>query len=150
MIKYQLEKFDDYYADTQELWKKHFDEISINKHKRKLDPDLDNYRKLDKADKLAVYTARDDGKLIGYTVAVIARPLHYNHKAAMFDMYYVLPEYRKGHIGINLLKGFEEELKKKGVVEVHGGTKTHKDISKVFEHLGWSKTEIRFVKWIGE
>lgn len=150
MLKYSLEAFDDYYKDVQDIWKKHFDEIAVNKDHRKLDPNLEEYRNLEKRKRLIVYTVRDEGKLVGYALAVLARPLHYNYLASMFDMYYVLPEYRKGTVGIDLLKGIEQELKKAGVKEMYGGTKTHKDLSILFEHLGWSSAEIRYIKWIGE
>lgn len=159
LITYQVEPFDTFFEEAQELLEQHWEEIALNKDKIKLAIDVDKYREAAARGALHIVTVRDaneqkwafdPGKLVGYHVALIVPHLHYkNDLHAMTDIFFVHPDYRRGRIGIELFKFVEKALKERGVVKMCTAVKLHKDIGKIFERLGWTETERLFTKYVG-
>jgi L-amino acid N-acyltransferase YncA len=104
--------------------------------------------------RLHVFTARHDRRLVGYHVAIVAGHLHYvSTLHAITDVYYVLPEYRKGRTGLCLFRAYEAEMVRLGVRKLITGAKLHTAdgrSGKLFEYLGWRPTETVYTKLIGE
>jgi GNAT superfamily N-acetyltransferase len=115
-IKYAREDLYEVKDEAAHLLEKHWEEIALNKEKIKLNPDWNAYDAMYKSGQLGIYTARKNGKLIGYFVVVATPSLHYkDHLFAVNDIIYLDPEHRKGFVGIKLIKFAEEDLKKFGV-----------------------------------
>lgn len=160
LITYQLEPFDTAFEEAQELLEQHWEEIALDKDKIKLAIDKDKYKQAADAGILHIVTARDaneqkwaydPGKLIGYYVALIAPHGHYkNYLHGFTDVFFIHPDYRKGRIGINLLKFAEKTLKDRGVIRIFAGVKLHKNFGLIFEQLGWTAIEINYSKYIGD
>lgn len=107
-----------------------------------LDADLSRYVKADRLGGLAVYTVRDHEVLIGYAIYWIQRHPHYEIKVAHQDILYVSEDYRKGRVGIKLIKLSEKLLKEDhGCDMVLQSTKHLKDLSSLFEYLGYEELE---------
>src|ERR1700685_2567393 len=101
------------------LLRRHWQEIATFKEHIPLDPDFPMYSRLDAACKLLTLTARVDDKLIGYCVFLLTRSGHYKSTlVGMNDVIYVEPEYRKGTVGLRLIREAEKRLKELGVVKV--------------------------------
>jgi N-acetylglutamate synthase-like GNAT family acetyltransferase len=66
----------------------------------------------------------------------------------MVDLYYLLPEHRKGITGVKLFKNAEADLKELGVKKIYTGCKLHLDHTKLFEFLGYTKSDYQFIKLI--
>lgn len=148
---YQQEFIDDVYEDCQDLIEQHWEEIALNKDKIKLNPNWDAYKQLEGIGAFRIFTARDEGKLVGYFAVFVEPNLHYqDHLFARNDVIFLQKEYRKGFCGTRLIKFAEKCLKEDGVSVLMINTKTHKDFSPVLERLGFSKTEIIHTKYIGE
>lgn len=151
MISYQEEKYEDILEEILELYPLHYEEVGMDKEHIPLDPDIDQYIALEKADILHLLTVRDDGKLIGYHKAFICDHIHFKStKVAYTDLYFLLPEYRKGFIGVNLFKILEGKLKSLGVKKIYTMTKVKKDNSALFDRLGYVKAEYAYTKYIGD
>lgn len=100
--------------ELDDMLKLHVEELS--KFSSKLDPDWNVYQKLEDNNLLHIVTARDNEKLVGYYVSIIATHHHYkNSIIAENDIHYVLPEYRKGWLGYKFLKQVIQFLKKRKV-----------------------------------
>ena len=111
MITYQREKFIDVMTELANLVIRHHAEIEKN-YFSNLDVSWKSYLQLEANDNLLLYTVRSDDKLIGYYIATIYNHIHYKHmKTSQADAFYVLPEYRKGRVGLRLLLGAEQEAK---------------------------------------
>jgi len=148
---YQQEFIDDVFEDCQHLIEQHWEEIALNKEKIKLNPNWDAYRQLEGIGAFRIFTARDDGKLVGYFAVFVEPNLHYrDHLFARNDVIFLQKEYRKGFCGIRLIKFAERCLKDDGVSVLMINTKTHKDFSPVLERLHFKKTETIHTKYIGE
>mgnify|MGYP003345974306 FL=1 len=77
MIKFGVEKYHQVCEDIKELIKLHYEEIAVNKDVIPLDPDWDNYKNLCDKNILMIITARDEGRLVGYSIFFITNHLHY-------------------------------------------------------------------------
>jgi hypothetical protein len=77
MISFQQESLVTTKEDARPLLEKHWEEIALNKDVIKLNPDWDAYADLEDAGILKIFTARSDGKLIGYFVVFVKAHIHY-------------------------------------------------------------------------
>lgn len=114
-----------------------------------LDVDYNAYYNAAKAGCIALYTARDDDKLIGYALYWVNIHPHYSILIATQDVLFLHQDYRKGRIGIKLLKYSEEKLKKDyncKVIVQH--TKKHKALDSLFSYLGYTEAEAVYLKEI--
>ena len=149
-MKYQIEKVSDCKKEVLPLIQKHWAEIALNQDLIKLNPDWDMYNKLESLGMLYAYTAREGDKLVGYFTVVATKGLHYvDHVLAACDIIFILPEYRKGRAGANLIKYAEKDLKAKGVSVLAINTKDHAPFDKLLQRLDYSLAERLYSKYIG-
>jgi hypothetical protein len=79
-----------YKDDAAILLEQHWEEIALNKGAIKLNPDWDTYFDLEDKGNLKIFTAREDGKLVGYFVVLCRHHLHYkDHLFAFNDVLYL-------------------------------------------------------------
>lgn len=151
MITYQAEKFADCIAEIVPYLSAHRTEIDDPAPDPvPFDPDYERYLSMDASGALSVVTARCDGRLIGYSICAIATHSHSKHTLHAFtDLFFVDPEYRKGFVGVKLLRAAEQELAHRGVVKHYTGAKIHKDLRRLFEYLGYHPNEVVYSKIIG-
>jgi GNAT superfamily N-acetyltransferase len=152
MITFQVETLDECLAEIELLLQAHFEELATNKQELgRPNMHKEAYYATEAQGMLHILTARHQGKLVGYYVAFVRPHLHYAHSLTAFtDVYYLAPELRKGSYGIKLFREAERTLKLRGVERMCNTTKLHKFVGRLFEYLGWIKTEIVYVKWIGD
>lgn len=149
MITYQEEHSSTVIRDGFELFEKHYQEIAWKKDKIKLNPNYDKYNAAFDKGLMKVYTARQDEKLIGYAVWLVAPHLHYQDTIkAMNDILYVDPDKRGGSVGIQLIKFSEKMLKEIGVNSIALHIKKSFDWGNVAVKMGYECTESNFEKYI--
>lgn len=147
MIKFARERLQDVSSEIAPLLDKHWEEIAVNKDKIKLCPDWGRYRELDESGNIAIYTVRDDGKLVGYFVLFVMRNIHYSeHLFAVNDIIFIDPDYRRGMTAIKFLKWCEKDLANSGVSVVVVNSKEHQPFGKVLERIGYNFTERVYTK----
>lgn len=148
MISFQVEHWADFERDATELWPRHWEELALDKDKFALGIDFEKFRHLESLELLHLVTARNEGKIVGYYLAIVMPHMHYKDagKMAFTDMYFILPEFRKGSVGIKLFTEAERTLKERGVVKAYLSCKAHKDVSTIFETLGWRLSDISYTK----
>ena len=125
----------------------HYDEIALHKESIKLDVDWGKYEGLERNNALRVFTARDEGRLIGYSVFFLVWHPHY--KSSLFaqnDVLYLSPEHRKGTAGIRLIDFSELRLRADGVLKVIWHVKCENDWSPILERKGYRKEEVIMAK----
>ena len=84
-----------------------------------LRPDWESYSKLSDAGVLRTYTARDNGKLVGYAIFVVQKHPHFSGSTqASEDLLYLEPSMRLGRIGLDFLKWCDQELVSQDKVSV--------------------------------
>jgi GNAT superfamily N-acetyltransferase len=121
--------------------------------KFQLKPDWSTYHALESLGQVFMMVCRVDGRMVGYHLGFVRRQLHYADSLAMAtDIYFILPEYRKCGIGVELFRESEKALKARGVDKIYIGCKSveHLDHSKLFGRLGYERIEYTFAKVLGD
>jgi GNAT superfamily N-acetyltransferase len=150
-IKYQQEFLSGVRGEIEPLLNSHWEEIALNKEKIKLNPDWDAYESFEHQGKLKIFTARDEGQLVGYFVVIVGTNIHYkDHLFASNDIIYLSPNHRKGFTGIKLIKFAEKCLKNDGVSVLTINTKVHQPFDKLMDFLKFRKIERVYSKYLGE
>ena len=152
-VTYHVEKWAAVLPEMEPILVQHWREIALGHDKVPLDIGRDKYQGMCDAGVLHIVTARDEGRLVGYHIAIVSGHLHYMSTLhGVTDVYYLLPEYRRGRTGIRLFQFVEVEMRGLGVKKLYTGCKLHTadgKSGKLFEYLGYTKTEELFTKWIG-
>lgn len=127
-------------AEIQPLSENHWDEVNIYKD-IPLNMDWDTYTAAENMDRLALFTVRDDGRLIGYAAYYLSPQGHDRENLyALQDALYVVPEFR-GKASIQLIRESTARLKELGVVVVLQNVKVTHDFGPMLERMGYEKTE---------
>jgi GNAT superfamily N-acetyltransferase len=149
-MQFSEERLADIRQEIEPILYRHWQEIAWNKDKIPLDVDWDRYDALADNGSFVCYTARIDGKLVGYSAYFLAYHLHY--KSTLFannDVLYIDREYRGGG-GAKFIKWCEERLSEKGV-QVHGlHIKKCFDWSALAVRLGFEPIDTILLKWVGK
>jgi L-amino acid N-acyltransferase YncA len=149
MITYKVEKWHDCWRDLAPMWRGHWNETGLHRDVTDLGVDIERYNKIEDAGALQVLVAREDGKAIGYHLCLIcSHPHYYETVIALTDTYFLHPDYRKGMIGIKMLREVERILFSRGVKKLFIQTRVADPIdhSRIFEFLGYEPTEKVFGK----
>lgn len=134
-LVYAKESAIDAILEIEPLARDHYNEIAVHMGEP-YDPDWNAYRLMEQAGYLRVYTARDDGRLVGYAVFFL-RP-HQHSKASMqafSDLLYIARESR-GH-GHDFIRWCDLQLKADGARVVYQSVTPYCDFSKTLERLGY-------------
>ena len=151
MISIQLENMANVKEEIKPLLEEHWELVALNKGAIKLNPDYKEYARLDAAGVLKVFTARNDGALVGYFVLTISKSIHYSdHLFAINDVIFVKPDSRAGATGYKLIKYAEEYCKEIGVSVLTLNTKVHIPFDKLMVHMGFELIERVYSKFLGK
>lgn len=146
MITFQEESFESVWGDVQVLLDLHWDEVGYSRLLGEKKINVEFYIAMEKAGHLAIFTARNDGALIGYASYMVFKAIHGEALCAESDAYFLLPQSRKSFTGYNMLKEAEQMLKLKGVQLISQKVKVDNDCGAIFKRLGYKKEEITYIK----
>lgn len=128
----------------------HWEEVGQDRTRMRLDPDWEAGLALEQAGQLAVFAARIDGRLVGYSVFVVRRHFHYRTvRIAVNDLIYIAPAHR-GRLAMRLIRGAEPELVARGVAKIFYGVKAWLDFGPLLKRLGYAPMETVWAKWVGD
>lgn len=150
-MKYALECLGSVKQEIQPLIEEHWELVALNKGSIKLNPDWKQYALLDAQGVLKIFTARDNGSLVGYFILLVNNSLHYkDHIFAVCDIIFVTPSARAGATGYNLLKYAENWCVENNVSLMNINTKVHIPFDKLLERTGFTLIERIYSKYIGK
>lgn len=151
MMKIQLESMTNVKKDIKPLLEEHWELVALNQGKIKLNPDYEEYARLDAAGVLKCFTARKDGALVGYFILMVSKSIHYSdHLFAVNDVIFVKPDSRAGATGYKLIKYAEDYCKDMGVSVLTLNTKVHLPFDKLMLHMGFDLIERIYSKYLGK
>lgn len=156
MYTVHIESFIKNLDELKPLFQSHYLEISQHrKHGIPLDPDYDEYKRLEDSGKLVFFALRSEGRLIGYATGFVVRALHYRTILEWHpDLFFVEVPFRGNRSGENgsvlLRNAIENEAKRRGVRLIKQGFKAAhaKHISKLFADSGFEPYEISYALWL--
>ncbi len=139
-IEYALEPCASLWAELIPLTEAHYAEVGYYRDTYPLDPDYEGYEAAEAAGLVYWYTARVDGKLVGYVNYIVGPNLHYRGSLhAKQDLLFVAREHRNSKIGYWLVAHSHHALKAMGVQVVYQHTKVapEHNIGSFFKRLGY-------------
>lgn len=146
-MQFGLETIDQVRGEIEPLLRQHWEEIAMFKEEVELAPDWGRYIALERDRALAIYTVRNEGKLVGYAVFIIHYMLHYKHTlAAANDILWLAPEYRNAGVGGRFIAFCEEDLREREVDVVSLHIKKHFDFRPLVHPMGYQDAETIVVK----
>lgn len=140
----QQETLFDVLDEVDYLLQMHYEEVALNRDKKRLLPKWEEYAALEKMGAFVVYTARHEGVLVGYAAFFIHTHMHYGeYKLAINDVVFLHPDHRKSTCGYRLIKFADDQLKERGDIDhIFWHVKKSKDWTEVLHKLGYVDEEI--------
>ncbi len=143
MITFQEETLEQIRGrELEDILKLHSKELT--EFSASLNPDWKRYQQIENMNALHIVTARDNEKLIGYYVSIIAT--HHHYKDALIaenDVHYILPKYRKGWLGYKFLKQVIQFLKERNVDIILHSMKADHSYLPITKRLGFKLTDYK-------
>lgn len=143
MITFAKELLCECVQEAQPLLIDHYDELTAHKEVVKLDPRWDEYALLERLDRFVIFTAREDGKLIGYNAFFVQQHLHYaGLKTAQNDVFWICEDYRRGTTALRFLRYTEDALKCMDVRKVVYHCKASNNFAPILHRMKYSDEEV--------
>lgn len=148
-------RFDDfsvaaYLSSISDTVKDHWDELAKNKDLMVLAPDVERYAAMEQTGMLLAIAAYDEaGEIVGYSVSFIGTNLHYKDLVyAHNDVVFIAKPYRKGRLGIQLLRETERRAKERGARMMIWHAKENTPLAALLPRLGYGVQDILLSKEI--
>lgn len=144
----QSERVANIWAELDPLLVEHWREVA-HYQDITLDVDRERYESLEESGKLRCFTARVEGKLVGYLVYFVNTNAHYQGSLqAVQDVFFVDPEHRGSRLGAELLVASHWHLMSEGVQVVmqHVKVKQSLDFGPMLKTLGYEHVEAIYCK----
>lgn len=137
------------FHELMPLLEKHYHEIAHYKD-IPLDPDFEQYEKLEQIDALRAFIARDDlGVMVGYAVYFIRHNIHYrSSKQALQDILFIDPE-RRG-FGAKFILWCDKQLRAEGVQITYHHVKAAHNFGAMLERLGYRLVDLIYTRRLDE
>jgi phage terminase large subunit len=139
----QRESFADVIDEALPLLHRHWREVS-HYPDIPLEVNRAGYAALCASNLLRIYTARENGKLVGYAVYVVGKNAHYHGSPnqAKQDVFYVDSNRRGVMLGIRLVRFADEMMRAEGVQVVYQHVKlAHPALGRILERAGYEPIE---------
>jgi hypothetical protein len=109
-------------------------------------PDFDRYLQMEEGGYVRLFTARDEGKLVGYNLMMISTHPHYPGSLwAIQDTLYMAPEWR-GFASIRFIRHVDAELRAEGVKYLLRQVNVNRDFSRTLERMGYDQKEVTYMR----
>lgn len=144
MITYQQEFSYTLRGEIESLIDQEWEEIGDEPD---IKPDIDwkQVALMEEVGMLLAFTARDDGKLVGY--CLVTKSVGLANKALVIaesQALFVSKEHRGGRVAINIIKFAEKCLKEDGVNRFNINSSAYIDLTPLMNRLGFKKIEVKF------
>lgn len=137
MIVFAVEPLEQVWDEFVALAEQHWKETQGYRHGQPFCLSFERYNAYAKVGWYLQFTARDQGRLVGYGGVYIVPSMHTQQLIATEDSWYLAPEYRKGWNAVRFFRFMEQEGVKRGVVESTLTTPTHLKSGLICERLGY-------------
>ena len=148
MLTFAVENFAALWPAAQPLMLEHWEEVGADKGQAKFSLDVPTFEVLDKCGMLQVVVARNAGRIVGYSMVIVRKHMHYDLLCGFEDAFFLSPKERKGLAGVRLLRETAKAAKARGVQKLFWHSKTIKPLGTLFERLGYVKSDEIYSKWL--
>lgn len=124
----------------------HWKETQQHRHDQPFNPSFERYRQVEAIGGYVQFTARVDGKLVGYAGIYIVPSMHTQTLICVEDTWYLDPEHRKGFNAIKFFRFMEDYCRSRGVHEVTLTAPTHTRAGTIHRYLGYKEVAKQYAK----
>ena len=136
-LRFEVLTAEQFFEQAVELLIEHREELATDKALMVLKPDFETYYTLDDAGSLLVIGAYRGERLIGYSVNLISRNLHYADLVqCQNDVLFLTMGERKGSAGLRLLRKTEEMARLEGARIMLWHAKPETNLDKLMPRMG--------------
>ena len=147
MLTFAIEPVETSWDEMLELARSHWHETMQWQHgKQALNPKKGRYLQYGQMGCFFQFTARDNGKMVGYAGMYILPSMHTQQLIATEDTIFLLPEYRHGRNALRFFQYVEQECAKRGAREISATTKPGTGAGRILEHLGFTLVNYQYSK----
>ena len=144
---FAIEPLETSWAEMVMLAKGHWQETEGYRHDQPFNPSYERYLQYAKIGCFLQFTARDEGRMVGFCGMYVVPSMHTQCKIANEDTWFLLPEYRgKGRTIIRFYDFIESELKKMDVVEVSMTVPPEGRAAKLLDYLDYTPVKMQYSK----
>ena len=143
---FAIESLENIWDEFIVLCAEHWKETEGYRHNQPFNLSKERYLGYEKAGWYLQFTARDEGKLVGHVGIYVLPSMHSQQLIANEDMLFLLPEARKGRNALRLHQFVEDEMRRRGVVEITATVKPFNNAGKLLEYLGYSMVTYGYSK----
>lgn len=147
MIRFEEVNFLQHVEKAWPLFVEHREELTTNKELMKLAPDFPTYEALQAAGALLSIAAFDVDEIVGYSINVLARNLHY---ADVFmcqnDVLFFTPAHRRGRTGLKLIAETERMARERGCHIVLWHAKPNTSLDQILRRKNYKTQDIVYTK----
>jgi GNAT superfamily N-acetyltransferase len=130
-------------ADAWSLLEDHRQELATNKGLMVLKPDMPVYIQLEDNNALLSLGAFIGDKIVGYSVNIVSRNLHYADVVmCQNDVLYLDPDYRTGANGLRLIRETERLAKERGCHMILWHAKNDTQFMALLSKLGYGVQDV--------
>lgn len=148
MIAFAIEPLEQAWDEMVQLATQHWKETQSYRHGQGFKPLFERYNQYAKIGCYLPFTARDEGRMVGYGGLYIVPSMHTQQIIATEDTWFMLPEYRKGWTAVRFFKFMEAEARKRGAVEVSLTIPEGIGTGVICERMGYKKVAAHWAKQI--
>jgi GNAT superfamily N-acetyltransferase len=110
-VKFAVELFDSWWHEAEPLFKRHKAELA-SLQESELAINMGFYKRANELGMTMFFTARDDGRLVGYAIYHVQPNLHYMKEVwASSDTIIIMPEYRRQGLGDPFYEFIRERIR---------------------------------------
>ena len=143
VVRFQQERAQDCFSEATPLLKRHWSEVAyLNGFE--IEPELSTYELLENSNRIKTFTARVEGKLIGYAVFFFQRHLHFRTKIfALCDFIFIEKPYRG--FGHRFIKWCNDVLFREGADVLYYYVAKQYDYGVILRRQGFSHRDDCYV-----
>lgn len=123
------------WEDFIALARMHWEETEAYRHNQPFNPDKVRYINYNNSGFYRFYTARDNGKMVGYAGCYVTISMHTQVKICQEDTWFLHPAYRRGRNAIRLYRFIEDQMREEGVKESICSVKLSNGAGRILEYL---------------
>ena len=141
-----VERIEDVLEEIKPLHAAHWSETETYRHGVQLNPDYAYMVNAERSGRFILFTVRHEGLLVGNCMMYLSRSTHTQKWVAEEDTIFILPEYRKGRLGVRLIRYVEDVLRNMGITEIRITVKTVNTVAKLMMRMGYAHTGNQLTK----
>lgn len=145
-LVFAIEKLAPIWPQIMGLALAHWHETEGYRHGQQFNPDAARYFQYESIGFYVMFTARDEGALVGYAGCYFTPSMHTQELLCTEDTWFLLPAYRKGRNALEFYKFVEAECRRRGVREIGMTAKLTNGAGRILEYLGYREVSRQFSK----